>query len=68
VRPLPAGADHLAQLLHASGVVFGLDNWFRWTLEEGRRFRDAHRVLDRIDRLIAELPQAAAMVRHENVD
>lgn len=68
VRPLPAGAERLAQLLHAAGVVFGLDNWFRWTLEEGRVFRDANRVLDRIDRMLAELSQATAAAAAENVD
>lgn len=55
-----AGGDDvplgLLRFLHASGVVCGLDNWFRWTLEEGRRFDDRQRVLDRVDRLLDQLP------------
>lgn len=68
MRPLPAQADRMVQWLHASGVVFGLDNWFRWTLEEGRDFADAAAVVDRIDRLIAELPHAIAATGPDNVD
>jgi hypothetical protein len=44
--------------LHATGVIFGLDNWFRWTLEERRTFPDAGRVRERIDRLVAALGSA----------
>jgi len=67
-RCLARGAERLLHLLHATGVVFGLDNWFRWTLEEGRRFSDMPRVLDRVDRLIAELPHAIAGACPENGD
>jgi hypothetical protein len=49
--------------LHATGVVVGLDNWFRWTLEEDRRFADPARVLARIDRLSAQLPAALESLR-----
>lgn len=68
VRPLPEDAERLAQLLHATGVVLGLDSWFRWTLAEGRRFSDALGALGRIDRLITELPRAIAATWPENVD
>ena len=55
-----AGGDDvsvgLVRFLHASGVVCGLDNWFRWTVVEARRFSDPRRVLDRIDRLLGQLP------------
>jgi hypothetical protein len=44
--------------LAASGIVFGLDNWFRWVLEEGRRFDDATAVTGRVDRLLGTLPAA----------
>jgi len=50
----------LIPFLHASAIVFGLDNWFRWTLDERRSFADPQRVLTRIDRLIWELPAALA--------
>jgi Ser/Thr protein kinase RdoA (MazF antagonist) len=57
-RPLAAAERHAIPLLHAAGVVFGLDNWFRWVLEEGRTFPDPDAVLRRADRLLAALPPA----------
>lgn len=55
-----AGGDDqpadLVRFLHAAGVVCGLDNWFRWTLEEGRRFDGGQRMLGRVDRLLGQLP------------
>jgi Ser/Thr protein kinase RdoA (MazF antagonist) len=58
VRPLTVAERSLVPWLHATGVVFGLDNWFRWTIEEGRQFAGVHAVLDRIERLSARLPAA----------
>jgi Ser/Thr protein kinase RdoA (MazF antagonist) len=58
VRPLDAAERRLIPFLHASAIVLGLDNWFRWTIEEGRRFGDARAALARIERLSAELPAA----------
>ncbi len=60
VRPLSHGEADLIPFLHATGVVCGLDNWFRWTLDEHREFPDARRMLDRIDWLLQELPAAIA--------
>jgi Ser/Thr protein kinase RdoA (MazF antagonist) len=60
VRPLSAVEARIVPVLHATGVVFGIDNWFRWTLEEHREFPDDRRMLDRIDRLLQELPAAIA--------
>ncbi len=60
-RPLDAGDRRLIGFLHATAVICGLDNWFRWTLEERRRFPAAQRVLDRIDRLMRELQPALAV-------
>jgi hypothetical protein len=57
-RPLSADEAALISFLHATGVVFGLDNWFRWILEEQRTFGDPERVLARIDGLLQELPAA----------
>jgi len=55
-----AGGDDqpvdLVRFLDAAGVVCGLDNWFRWTLEEGRLTGADQRVLGRIDRLLGRLP------------
>jgi len=48
----------LVPFLAATGVVFGLDNWFRWTLEERRPFPSRRAVEDRIDTLLAALPGA----------
>jgi Ser/Thr protein kinase RdoA (MazF antagonist) len=55
VRPLSPVEYSLIPLLHATAVVFGLDNWFRWTLEEQREFPETRSVLARIDRLLKEL-------------
>jgi len=60
VRPLSVLEADLISFLHATGVVFGLDNWFRWILEEQRTFADPERVLARIDGLLQELPAALA--------
>jgi len=57
-RPLSLAEAELIPFLHGTGIVLGLDNWFRWTLEEHRVFPDARRMLDRIDRLLTELPGA----------
>jgi Ser/Thr protein kinase RdoA (MazF antagonist) len=58
VRSLSREEAERIPFLHATGVVLGLDNWFRWTLEEHRVFPDARRMLDRIDRLLIEMPGA----------
>lgn len=58
VMPLTDQERGLVAALHAMGVVFGLDNWFRWTLDERREFPDQSRALGRIDRLLDELPVA----------
>jgi len=66
VRPLAAEERRLVGLLHAAGVIAGLDRWFRWTLDEGRTFPDDSRAVARIDRLLTELPCAAA--EHRGVE
>lgn len=58
VRPLSRVERGLVPFLHAAGVVCGLDNWFRWTLEEHRRFVAPAATLARIDELLAVLPAA----------
>jgi Ser/Thr protein kinase RdoA (MazF antagonist) len=70
VRPLSRDEAGLIPFLHATGMLFGLDNWFRWTLEERREFLDTQKMLDRIDSLLTELPAAiaAAWSRAGNVD
>lgn len=62
VRPLPAEERRLVPWLHATGVILGLDNWFRWVLAESREFLRPAQVLSRIDRLLAQLPAAASML------
>lgn len=51
--------------LHATGVICGLDNWFRWLITERRTFADTNRVLGRVDRLVAQLPDALAALGNE---
>ena len=60
---MPAGdasglTDSLVGFLAASGIVFGLDNWFRWIIGDGRRFPGSTAILARIDRLVSLLPGA----------
>jgi len=70
VRPLSPVESTLVPVLHATGILFGLDNWFHWTMEEHREFSEPQRMLERIDRLLTELPAAiaAAWSHAGNVD
>jgi Ser/Thr protein kinase RdoA (MazF antagonist) len=56
------GLRHAVPFLAASGIVFGLDNWFRWILVEGREFGASQAVLARIDRLLSNLPTALTII------
>ena len=60
VRPLTADERWLIDWLHASAVICGLDNWFRWLVEESRQFSGANRVAGRVMRLLDDLPAAAS--------
>lgn len=62
ISPLAPEWLALIPFLRASGIVLGLDNWFRWTMEEGRRFADMSMVEHRIDALLATLPAAIDML------
>jgi Ser/Thr protein kinase RdoA (MazF antagonist) len=62
IRPLRTIERGWIRWLHATGVVFGLDNWFRWTLAESREFVRPAAVIGRLDRLLAALPAALADV------
>ena len=64
VRPLEPGERALIPWLHATGVICGLDNWFRWLITEQREFADRSTVLSRIARLIAALPAALDIARN----
>jgi homoserine kinase type II len=57
LRPLSAVERKAVPLFHASAVVLGLDNWFRWVLEESRSFPVAA-ALGRVDWLLNGLPEA----------
>jgi len=61
-RPLEPEAAALVPFLAGSGILFGLDNWFRWVLVEGRSFDDAERVVARVDWLLERLPGALGMI------
>ena len=58
VRPLSPRERCLIPWLHATGVICGLDNWFRWLITDRRQFDDMNRVLARLDRLLDALPDA----------
>lgn len=63
VRPLSLSERSLIPWLHATGVLCGLDNWFRWLITDRRQFDDMNRVLVRLDRLLEALPDALAGIR-----
>lgn len=59
-RPLAAGERLAIPLFEATGVIFGLDNWFRWVFEERRSFPAVEPVLARVGWLLGRLPEALA--------
>ena len=63
IRPRPPAERRLVPFLAASGVVFGLDNWFRWIFEQGRRFSNHAAVAMRVERLTLALPTALDTLR-----
>jgi len=56
----------MVAFLHATAVIFSLDNWFRWTLEERRTFPDIQRVYARMKRLLEQLPIAIEYVNEND--
>jgi Ser/Thr protein kinase RdoA (MazF antagonist) len=60
VRPLEVSERLDVAWLDATGVIFGLDHWFRWTLDEARPFREPVAVLARIDALLERLEESVA--------
>lgn len=58
VRPLIGNEITLVRFLRDTGIVFGLDNWLRWIVEESRQFADTRKVEGRVDALLAALPAA----------
>jgi Ser/Thr protein kinase RdoA (MazF antagonist) len=64
--PLEPEARMVVPFLAGSGILFGLDNWFRWVLVEGRSFADQARVVARVDWLLERLPGALGMMRHNH--
>lgn len=63
VRHLESEELELIPVLQSAGVVFGIDNWFRWMIEERRSFADREKVLRRIDVLLDALPGALQKLR-----
>ena len=61
-RPLSISERNLIPWLLATGVLFGLDNWFRWLLAESRDFLRPARALRRIDHLLSQLPAAVCVI------
>ncbi|MFM9058641.1 MAG: phosphotransferase [Planctomycetaceae bacterium] len=60
VRPLAPEERAIVSFVGAAGTLVGLDAWFRWTLEEQRRFPVPAAAVARIDWLLAALPIAIA--------
>ncbi|MCE9629654.1 MAG: phosphotransferase [Planctomycetia bacterium] len=68
VRTLSHPERNLIPWLHATGVLFGLDNWFRWLLAESREFVRPVRAVARIDRLLSQLPAAISGINDHGGD
>lgn len=66
VRPFQPLERSMVAFLHATAVIFSLDNWFRWTLEERRTFPDIQRVYARMNRLLEQLPIAIEYVNEND--
>lgn len=58
IRPLTGDEAALVGFLRDTGIVFGLDNWLRWIVEESRQFADTRKVEGRVDALLVALPAA----------
>lgn len=54
----PTELAAVVDLLAATGVVLGLDNWFRWLLEEDRWFPDWNAVAERLEQHQTGLEEA----------
>jgi len=67
-RPLEEQAAAVVPLVACSSILFGLDNWFRWVLVEGRSFADQARVVARVDWLIARLAGALEVIQNATPD
>jgi Ser/Thr protein kinase RdoA (MazF antagonist) len=63
VRPLEAAERADVAWLDATGVIFGLVHWFRWTLDERRPFAQPAAVVARIDALLERLAESVADLR-----
>ncbi len=58
IRPLSGDEVSLVPFLRDTGILFGLDNWFRWIVEESRLFADINKATARVDFLLSALPGA----------
>ena len=58
VSPLEPAERRLIDLLDAGGVIGGLEQWFRWILEEKIEFSSPVAALKRIDVLLEKLDSA----------
>ncbi len=60
IRQLEDRERRLVRFLHHAGVIVAIDNWFRWLVEERRSFPDLHSVANRLEWLVASLPESIA--------
>lgn len=58
IRPLHDAERRLVRFLHHAGVIVAIDNWFGWLVEEQRTFLDLDAVSDRLENLVAALPES----------
>lgn len=63
LRQDPQRLAGLVDFLTATSLVLGLDNWFRWLLEEQRWFPDPDAVLARVEMHVAALEEAFERLR-----
>ncbi len=62
IRRLTDEEQRLIPFLKASGVILGLENWFRWIVEENRYFADKQKAINRINSLQQAFPRAAQVL------
>jgi len=56
IRPLTADERYAVTFFGVTSAIHGLDNWFRWVIEDQLAFIPPEHAMARIDELLSDLP------------
>jgi len=56
IRPLTADERYAVTFFGVTSAIHGLDNWFRWVIEDQLAFAPPEHAMARIDELLSDLP------------